>query len=448
MRARRERRPGEDTGGVGAPLTRAELAYRLRDKAERAAPPRWFVTHASMVLVVVALALVVLGVALGRPVAVAVAAVVLVPALTGSTGTTGRDRPTVRLGRRAAPEDEPDRGPAPGDHPATLTVTGGLARIRASYPGYRSAFALAGPGEVEIVFTSARTGELPPLRVDSVLVSDDGVREAGAGSLDAPTIVVEPVVRDLRDLPVPEQLIGLTGTHRSRRRGDGDDLHDLAPFAPGDRIRSVDWRTTARRGTTDPRVGTRLWVRRRVADAEAAVVVVLDSRDDVGADVSRWAGDVPPVPGESTSLDRARQAAASYARSYLRAGDRVGFTDLAVRQRSVRPGAGGRHLARIARSIVLSSPRGEPTALVRAPQITAGALVVVVSTFLDDDAATAARVWHGEGHPVIAVDVLGEPQLGALDVTERVAARVVLAGQRARLEALRAAGVRVVEWPA
>lgn len=78
--------------------------------------------------------------------------------------------------------------------------------------------------------------------------------------------------------------------------------------------------------------------------------------------------------------------------------------------------------------------------------MTAGAIIVVVSTFLDDDAATAATDWSRAGHPVVAVDVLPPTHLGSLSGPEQVAARLVLAERTQRLRELRAAGIGVERW--
>lgn len=430
---------------IGRPPPTPEGGRRVRRPLVVATPPRtWLTTLGATAPLIVAAALTVLGVALARPVAVAIAGAVVL------SWVLGRQRlapaPPAPPHLRAGPAEAPPPGSEEGVRYPSVIETDGPLRVRVSAPGFRSVTALIAAGRSEVAFHSHRNGIMPRVQVDWIAVGGDGLWESAPASLEGPAVVVVPSPRPLPPLPVPGHLVGMTGTHRSRRRGEGEDLHDLAPFTPGDRLRSVDWRVTARRGTTDPRVGTQLWVRRRLADAEATMVVVLDSRDDVGIDVGTWAGGRPPRVDEATSLDLARQAAASYARAWVERGDRVGFTDLAVRVRPVPPGAGTRHLARVLQAIAVSAPAGDPRRLVRAPRVTAGALVVVVSTFLDDDSAVAARGWALLGHPVIAVDVLPQPHLGRLEEAERLAARVVLLERSMRLVGLRRAGIDVVEW--
>ncbi|MCA2992628.1 MAG: DUF58 domain-containing protein [Gemmatimonas sp.] len=56
--------------------------------------------------------------------------------------------------------------------------------------------------------------------------------------------VVNPPVISLREFPLPFRLTGLTGMHASARPGDGGEFRDLHPYAPGDRVRRIDWKAT------------------------------------------------------------------------------------------------------------------------------------------------------------------------------------------------------------
>ncbi|TGO06151.1 DUF58 domain-containing protein [Serinibacter arcticus] len=387
------------------------------------------------------------GVVTGRPDAVALVVPVVVAAALGAARRTKAD---------AAGHPEPsspvslDRLPdAPaGHHLARLRAPAGHdVRLRVSVPRHRPAHALlpAGATATADVF-SARTGPLELFRLDWAGVADGF--ETVPTTRRADRVVVEPGVGTLDALPLPDHLVGLTGAHPSRRRGDGDELHDVAPFRSGDRLPRIDWRVTARRGTSDPRIGTQLYVRRTQAPAEAVVMIVLDSRDDVGVDVRTWSGGRPGADTEPTSLDVARRAAATLARAYLEQGDRVGLADLGTRRRAIAPGGGRRHLQRVTHALALAAPEGEPARLRRAPQVPTGALVVIASTFLDDEAAAAAQLWAAAGHRVLAVDVLTTPHLADLPPAEVLAARLVLAERAARLRRLGAAGIAVVAWHA
>ena len=212
---------------------------------------------------------------------------------------------------------------------------------------------------------------------------------------------------------------GRPGGHPARRLGDGLDFRDLAPFAPGDRLRRIDWRATAR----SPHQESELIVRRMDASAEAAAVIALDSRDDVGSVIVEWGSNRPARKGVS-SLDIAAPG---------RRGDRRRPTSKpATASRSTtssRPGGsarsgGGRRKLEQIRAVV-NQTLARPGGSLRSPVLPSGAVVYLVSTFLDDDVAALAVLWRSAGHRVVAVDVLPEPSLEGADEEHRLAHRIL-----------------------
>ena len=318
-------------------------------------------------------------------------------------------------------------------------------RVRFARVGHTSVEAL-----VDVPLTRSLTVRAGSVRTgyqDLVHVDAQGV--AGSGALTAPVVrsageqvLVLPNAHALAALPLPLRLRGLTGQHGSRRPGDGGGLRDVHPFQPGDDPRRVDWKVTARRS---PRL-EELYVRRTLALAEASVTLVMDSRDDVGPDPGTWSGMRPVHPGDQTSLDVARAAAATVAQAYLTAGDRVGVEDLGVRRRALRAGAGRRHLDRVLHQLALIRPEGEPARRVRPPHIPSGSLVYLFSTFLDQEAATLAQVWRRQGHRVVAVDTLPQARMGALDTRHWLALRIVHVEREDRLAEVAASGAELIRW--
>jgi uncharacterized protein (DUF58 family) len=317
-------------------------------------------------------------------------------------------------------------------------------RLRVERPGHRPAEVVVAAGAdrvVPVAARSVRTGRQRLFDVQTQGLAGDGHLTGPVTRVPAEDVVVLPRGRDVGDLPLPPRLRGATGRHRSRRPGEGGDLRDVHPRAPGDPVRRIDWRVTARRSPALEQ----LYVRRSFALAEATVTLVVDSRDDLGPDPATWSGHRPVRPEESTSLDLARHAAASVGEGHVVLGDRVGLEDLGVRRRTLRVGTGRRQLDRLVHQLALLRPEGRPAARVRPPQLTPGGLVYLFSTFLDDEPVVLARTWQGTGHRVVAVDVLPEPR-PARDHRLQLALRMVLIDRDDRLAEVRAAGITIVRW--
>lgn len=294
---------------------------------------------------------------------------------------------------------------------------------------------------LEGVAPALHSGPQDVVSVEHRVVGPDGAWVGGpvgplvAHRAQAPALAAVPA------LVLPLRLQGLTGAHDSARPGDGGELRDVHPFAPGDRLRRIDWKATARRAQ---RPGE-LYVRRAAATADATVVLVLDARDDVGQNVADWAHAEPWEQGV-TSLDLARQAAASLAVAYSRAGDRVGFQDLSTTNRLVRPGGGSRHLDRVLGAVAATRASGVRAPRRRPPVLAPGALVYLLSTFLDDEPVALATRWRAAGHRVVAVDVLPRPATGGLDPRARTAFGVLRLEREDRVARLAAGGVDVLAW--
>ena len=323
--------------------------------------------------------------------------------------------------------------------PVTETVLLRLAVLGAR----RRRVAVAGHTVIEVRVPVEHSGRIELLRATSRDTSADVLTVTVPAAPVSAHTVVAPRAHDVPFLPLPARLRGLTGNHESSRPGDGGEFRDIHPFAAGDRLRRIDWKATARLA----RQPGDLYVRRTNATSDAHVVIVLDDGDDVGEYVETWQSDDPMVPG-ITSLDVARDAAWSLAAAYLASADPVSFQVLSRARGTVPPGAGVRQRERLRAAIarVGAQPRGFTRS--RTPLVASGALVVLLSTFLDDDAVRLAELWRAAGHRVLAVDILPRLQWDRLNRQQKVALRVVLARREDRLQALRTAGGDLVRWDA
>ncbi|WP_292908291.1 DUF58 domain-containing protein [Microbacterium sp.] len=272
-------------------------------------------------------------------------------------------------------------------------------------------------------------------------VSGDGALLFPASRPTVAARSIAPPRQGLDVVPVPRTLTGLHGAHEGRRPGQGGDFRDIHPFAPGDELRRVDWRATARLAR---RPGD-LLVRRTTALSEASVVIAMDTAEDLGTVVASWGtGDFER--SGVTSLDRARQAAGAIAAAAIGEGDRVALHVLVYGGRSLRSGGGARHLARLETTIAAIGQAGEDARFRRTPHVAHGSVIYVLSTFFEGAAAQTAMMWRAGGHRVVAVDVLPDLDLARLTKTQLIALRVVLAERENIFGDLRGAGVDVILW--
>lgn len=282
--------------------------------------------------------------------------------------------------------------------------------------------------------------------VISVEVAVRGL-DADAGLLGAPQApvavvrAVQPMTHRLPRTPVAPRLTGLHGAHEGTRPGQGGDFRDIHPFAPGDELRRVDWKATARAA----RRPGELLIRRTDALSDASAVIVMDTVEDLGAVVATW-GAVDPLRSGVTSLDLARSAARAIAEATVAQGDRVAFHTLAHGGRSVRSGGGRRHLARIVAEIASSGRAGDDARFRRTPPVPHGSIIYVLSTFFDGAAAEIATRWRAAGHRVVAVDALPHLDRARLTAERSLALEVVLAERADMLHQLREAGVETLTW--
>ena len=122
----------------------------------------------------------------------------------------------------------------------------------------------------------------------------------------------------MRALLSPADTQAATGSEVARTRGEGIEFADTRPFTAGDRLRSVNWRASARQEA--------LVVNERRPERNADLVIFLDSFSDAG--------------GGDGILARAVRAAMAVAEPHLRRRDRVGLVSFGGTLRWLEPGSG------------------------------------------------------------------------------------------------------------
>ncbi|MGW5362750.1 DUF58 domain-containing protein [Actinopolymorpha pittospori] len=233
---------------------------------------------------------------------------------------------------------------------------------------------------------------VPPVRVRAVACG--GLLTSGSVTSRAAAVKVFPSTEPFKADEAMPNAAGLVGVHRSRRYGQGGELAGIRQFAPGDRLRRIDWRTSLR---------TReLHVAQTLSDRDAELVLILD--------VLHEAGRSEGFEGESSVLDTTVRAAAGIAQHYLGRGDRVRLMEYGGRNRALRVGSGRRHFV-AALEWLLNIRHGEgphdPTAGIFARQvIPQQALLIVLTPLLDQRSVALLARLARSGRSVLAVDTL------------------------------------------
>ena len=309
-------------------------------------------------------------------------------------------------------------------------------------------------GEVRTLVKWRSWGHGIYLRPDYLFASHDGLYLYGPVVGVVAQQTVRPPIDALQPGPLPPRAAGLVGGHRSGRPGDGMELRDIRPFRAGDRLRRVDWRVTlraaaARGGTLGP--GT-IHVRERHAEADADLVLALDTRLDVDSRVGEW--NARPMGAEvrpGGSLDIGVRAVSTLAATFLRHGDRVGLVDLGHPRGGVPIGSGRRHLERIRHQLVHAARRvaGSGDPVLNHAQVPTGATVLVLSPFLDDQLVDLVVRLARRGRLVVAVDLLpGELSPDRTTPWGPAVVSILRAEHGVRVRALEEHGVPVLRWDA
>lgn len=271
---------------------------------------------------------------------------------------------------------------------------------------------------------------------DVALVSRWGGFRFGVTRLSGRELFVLPAAAPYDSRAQAPAPVGLVGAHRSRRQGSGTEFSGIRPFASGDRLRRIQWRTSLRTGSLHV-VTTR-------AEEDTAVLVVVDALTDLG----RSGG----VDGGASSLDLAVRAAAALAEHHVRRGDRVGLRVLGAEDVRLGPAAGQRHLRRL-QGTLARTRLGARAALPEgfALGVTGGTVVHVLSPLLDPALVAAVAAASRRGVAVVAVDTL--PPRARMAVAEGTDERLAELAWRMRrldrdelLRHLVATGCPVVPW--
>jgi uncharacterized protein (DUF58 family) len=220
------------------------------------------------------------------------------------------------------------------------------------------------------------------------------------------------------------------GNEVSRLKGDGIEFADIRPFVPGDRVRRINWRASARRG--------QLHVNEMRPERNSDVVIFLDTFTEL-------------VDQAGTSLEMTVRAAAALVEGYLRRRDRVGLVGFGGTLRWLRPAMGERQLYRLVDALidtqVVLSYAWKGLEVIPRRTLPPKSLVVAFTPLLDERSLGALFDLRGRGYDlsVIELSPLSFVHPGRRE-TQRLAYRLWAMEREALRGRFLAMGVPIVTW--
>jgi uncharacterized protein (DUF58 family) len=313
--------------------------------------------------------------------------------------------------------------------------------------GHRASLVLPAGGEGVLAY------EVRPRARGGAAFGDLHLRAEGPLGLAARQWKV-PLAREVRVYPDLRALASLPGATRpeagrARARGhrEGREFAALRAYTPGDDVRSIDWKATARRGGPV--------VREWQPERNQTVWLLLDC----GRHLSARLGD------GRVKLDHAVDAALALARAAAVRGDRAGAVLFGAEvERVVPPGTGRAQLAPLAEALHRAEARVEESDYAGALDMLEArqrrrALVVIFTDLADPDtsAVLLARAAQLRRRHLVLVAAVADSEIADAararprdggEALVRAAAEAILGEREQAATRLAAAGVRVESVPA
>ena len=223
---------------------------------------------------------------------------------------------------------------------------------------------------------------------------------------------------ELRTRGLVDSLFG--GEYPSVFHGRGMEFSHVRAYQPGDDVRAIDWKVTARRGTP--------YVRQFVEERDLLVVLMIDV-----------SGSGRMGPGHRSAVEVAHEIAAALAFAAARNNDRVALLLVSDRvERYVPPKTGRRHMIGLLENLVSHRPRRTATDLVAGldhleKHALGRANLFVISDFMQDHREPRLRQALGRTcrkHDVAAIRLTSPaiaelPDVGWVRITDPESGRQV-----------------------
>jgi uncharacterized protein (DUF58 family) len=205
---------------------------------------------------------------------------------------------------------------------------------------------------------------------------------------DAADVRVYAGVERLRTIVAPLRNRPVLGSQVSRERGEGIEFADLRPLTPGDRVRSINWRATARRRAP--------YVNVQHPEHSADLVLFLDTFAEAEL-------------AQEGTLDASVRAAAALASTYLARRDRVALVSLGGELSWLTGSPGAWQLYRILDALFSSEvrPSFRWKGVTHVPRrlLPARALVIALSPLLDERGTGALLDLRARGYDLVVLEI-------------------------------------------
>ncbi|HTP10046.1 MAG TPA: DUF58 domain-containing protein, partial [Anaerolineae bacterium] len=256
--------------------------------------------------------------------------------------------------------------------------------------------------------------------------------------LDLPAeakIQIHPELKKFRPLPLrPQRTLHSAGSIPARLGGSGTDFWGVREYHPGDPLRRLDWRLTARH---PHKFFTKEFEQEEIAD----IGLILDARQKTNLQI-----------GEDSLFEHAVRATASLAEVFLRQGNRVSLLVYQRRIASVYPGYGKLQLNRVLHTLARITPESEDSlnSLLYLPiqMFSSHSLIVVVSPLMSGDWRLFRRL-RAYGYQVLLIspDPLDYARdILPIDLDSRLATRLTRLERQTEINQITQLWIPVIDW--
>jgi uncharacterized protein (DUF58 family) len=304
--------------------------------------------------------------------------------------------------------------------------------------GELSQWATLRPGEstaLNYSFTAAR-GEFSWKSVRTVVSDPLGLIKTEMLLTDNTTVQVRPQIKKFKTISLrPRNTVHAPGSVPARLGGSGTDFFGVREYHPGDSLRTLDWRLTARH----PR---KFFTKEFEQEEIAEVGLILDARQNTDLRV-----------GEESLFEHSIGATASLAEMFLHQGHRVSLLVFGGIMLKAFPGYGKTQLHRIMSCLSKARIDTESHALgsfdfLPLRMFPNHALIIVISPLTPTDRYLFQRLRAHEYQPcLVSPDPIDFAYRAlAQDATNQLAIRAARVERRLRLDEIAQLHVPVIDW--